>query len=299
MKPTFFIVGAPKCGTTAMAQYLAEHPNVFISPIKEPHYFAEDLPKYRVASTPAEYEALFSDASAQHLHAGEGSVFYLVSEVAIHNIMSFDPAARLIVMLRNPVEMVYSLHAQLLYSRDESVSDFEEAWRMVAQRRDGRRVPPHCRAPKLLEYDSVARYGAQLERLLASCPREQVLVLLYEDFRRDPAAAYRAVLDFLGLPRDARTDFPVVNAHKQHKFAWMGQFTQKTPSGLVDAALRVKAALRIRRLGLLDRLRRINESTKPRAPLSTALRKEIAECYKDDVAKLARLTGRDLAGWLR
>jgi hypothetical protein len=299
MKPTFFIVGAPKCGTTAMAQYLAEHPNVYISPIKEPHYFAEDLPKYRVASTLAEYEALFSDASAQHLHAGEGSVFYLVSEVAIRKIMIFDPSARLIVMLRNPVEMVHSLHAQLLYSRDESVSDFDAAWRMIAQRRDGRRVPAQCRAPKLLEYDSVGRYGAQLERLLASCPREQVLVLLYEDFCRDPAAAYRAVIDFLGLPKDARTDFPVINAHKQHKFAWMGQFTQKTPSRLVDTALRVKTALGIQRLGILDRLRRINQSNKPRAPLSVALRQEIVECYRDDVTKLASLTGRDLAGWLR
>ena len=99
-KPDFFIVGAPKCGTTALYEYLRPHPNVFMSTVKEPHFFAKDLGSYPHIKTDEEYAALFAGANEQHLRVGEASVYYLRSAVAIPNIREFNPDARLIAMFR-------------------------------------------------------------------------------------------------------------------------------------------------------------------------------------------------------
>ena len=107
--PNFFIVGAPKCGTTALCEYLKYHPNVFMSTPKEPHYFAEDFERYRHVKTEDKYLALFGDCNDRHLMIGEASVFYLRSTRAVSLIRDFNPDAKIIVMLRNPVDMVYSL----------------------------------------------------------------------------------------------------------------------------------------------------------------------------------------------
>jgi hypothetical protein len=121
VKPNFFIVGAPKCGTTALYEYLQPHPRIFLSRIKEPHYFARDLGSYPRIKTAQEYAGIFAESTSEHLALGEASVYYLRSAVAIPLIREFNPAARLIAMFRNPVDMVYSLHSQLLYVSEETV----------------------------------------------------------------------------------------------------------------------------------------------------------------------------------
>ena len=128
-KPNFFIVGAPKCGTTALYEYLRPHPHIFMSKVKEPHFFANDLGTYPFIKTLEEYTRLFTDSNEQHVRVGEASVYYLRSATAIANIHQFNPHAKIIAMFRNPVEMVHALHSQLLYVSEESESDFETAWR--------------------------------------------------------------------------------------------------------------------------------------------------------------------------
>ncbi len=123
--PNFFIVGAPKCGTTALYEYLRPHPSIFMPRHKEPHYFASDLGTYPFIKTLDDYRRLFDGAGPQHLRVGEASVYYLRSTTAIANIRAFNPDAKLIAMFRNPVEMVHSLHSQLLYVAEENESDFE------------------------------------------------------------------------------------------------------------------------------------------------------------------------------
>ena len=103
-RPNFFIVGAPKCGTTAMTTYLRDHPQIFMPLQKEPHYFAEDYPIFREVWTEKQYLHLFRSADSSHLAVGEASVWYLYSDHALPRIKAFAPDARIIVQVRNPVD---------------------------------------------------------------------------------------------------------------------------------------------------------------------------------------------------
>jgi hypothetical protein len=138
--PDFFIVGAPKCGTTAMYRWLAAHPEVFV-PVKEIHYFGSDLAHRRPPVSEERYRALFADAVAAHRAVGDVAVWYLMSESAVEEIHAFNPDARIIVMLRRPDDMLYSLHSQLLYSGEEDLLDFGAALDAESERAQGRSIP--------------------------------------------------------------------------------------------------------------------------------------------------------------
>ena len=122
--PDFFIVGAPKCGTTAMYEWLQAHPDVFV-PVKEIHYFGRDLAHRRPEVSAARYAELYEGVGERI--AGDVAVWYLLSESAAEEIHALNPDARIIIMLRRPAEMLHSLHSQLVYSGDEDIEDFEEA----------------------------------------------------------------------------------------------------------------------------------------------------------------------------
>jgi len=180
-KPNFFIVGAPKSGTTAMAAYLADHPQVFFSVPKEPHYFATDMPGQQQMNTLDRYEILFKTARDEHKRVGEASVWYLHSSEAMANIKAHSPDAKIVVMLRKPVEMVYSMHAQHLYSTTEHITDFSEAWDYAATRKATGTVNRETALQNHF-YDEIAAYGTQLERVYTHFPRSQVKVILFDDF---------------------------------------------------------------------------------------------------------------------
>ena len=294
-RPNFFIVGAPKCGTTALSHYLRRHPQIFFSLPKEPHYFATDLPRYRMATHESAYLEYFRDAGPQHTAVGEGSVYYLYSTEALSRIRAFDPEAKIIVMLRNPVDMVYSLHAQLLYSGNETERDFARAWGLQELRARGHHVPPKCHDVKILMYREVASLGAQCQRLLEVFPRRQVKFVHFEDFKARTAEVYGDVLAFLGVEPDGRRHFEPVNESKVHRFQRLGQFTQRPPAALVRLGGHCARMLGLRRLGLLRRLREVNSQPYARPPLDPALRQRLTEVFRDDTLRLARVLDWDVA----
>lgn len=296
MRPTFFIVGAPKSGTTALDSYLADHPSIHMARPKEPHYFATDLPRYRDVSTEPDYIRLF-DAGGDKEIGGDASVFYLYSKEAIRLIKRFDSGAKLILMLRNPVDIVHSFHSQLLFGGDEEIKSFPEAWDATPARKSGQRVPKHCRARELLYYDEIALLGSQLERVLAEFPREQVHVIFFEDFAVDSGLEYRKVLEFLRIPDDGRTDFPRVNANRRHKIAFM-PLINRTASWLRAPVGMMKRALAVEEIGLMDRLKAWDRVYEERQPLGTELKRSILSAYASDIDLLARITKRDLGHWL-
>lgn len=297
-QPNFFLVGAPKCGTTALCHYLNEHPNVFLATPKEPHYFATDLAGYREVKSKREYERLFAAAAPHHRRLGEASVFYLYSQEAPRRIHDYAPHSRIIVMLRNPVDLVTSLHAQLCYSRDEDEKDLAKAWRLVHRRRSGACIPPHCRDHQVLFYDEIARFGEQCQRWLRHFPREQIKFVRFDDFAESPGRIYRDVLAFLELPDDGRVEFPRINGRKKQRVATVADFTERTPRTLVRFAMDAKRILGIRRWGVLDTLRRWNTAATAPARLSTELKQDIVATYEDDLLLLAELIGIDVDAWL-
>ncbi|NEP15031.1 MAG: sulfotransferase domain-containing protein, partial [Symploca sp. SIO2C1] len=221
-KPNFFIAGAPKCGTTAMAEYLRRHPNIFMSLPKEPHYFAEDFPKIRSIQTLKQYMELFNQVTPEHLIVGEASTTYLYSSVALKNIYQFNQDAKILVMLRNPVDLVYSLHSHHLYNGFEAEKNFKIAWKMQDLRRNGLSIPKTCREPEKLQYKQVALLGAQIEKLLAIFPPQQVKIVLFDDFLVSPKAVYEEILSFMNIPSDGRLEFPKINESKTYKLEWLG-----------------------------------------------------------------------------
>ena len=298
-KPNFFIVGAPKCGTTALYEYLRPHPNIYMSPVKEPHFFAKDLGTYPRIKTPEDYEELFAGSTAQHLRVGEASVYYLRSTQAIPNIHRFNPEAKLIAMFRNPVEMLHSLHSQLLYVAEENVPDFEVAWRLQERRAQGVDLPPRSRGAFLLQYREFGRFGTQAERLLSLFPRSQVKLILYDDFTASPQRVYDETIEFLNLPHDGRTEFPRINENKRARLDWLRSFYRKPPPALRSAFRGLKRMVGDGVLSAVaGKVLELNTTKERRPPLSPEFRAELAATFREEVDQLGRLVGRDLSHWV-
>ncbi len=295
--PNFILVGAPKSGTTALATYLRAHPRIFMCVPKEPGYFASDLPAHRYVSSWDEYQALFLGAGREHVAVGEASILYMYSDSAITEIRRRLPSARLLVMLRNPVELAVSMHAQALRTRDETVTDFAAAWALCADRRAGHHVPPHCRDNKILLYDRLPLLGLQLQRLLDVFQKAQVGWWFFDDFAADPARVYCEVLSFLGVSFDGRDNFPRVNERTRARSQALAQFTQKTPKPLVRAAMYVKQRAGIERLGVLKTLRNANFAPVREQAVAPGLLDEMRTHFAPDICLLETLTGRNLANW--
>jgi hypothetical protein len=297
-KPNFFIVGAPKCGTTALYEYLRPHPNIFMPTLKEPHFFAKDLGTYPRVKTPEDYDALFASATDQHLRVGEASVYYLRSSVAIPAIRQFNPDALIIAMFRNPVDMVYSFHSQLVYVGEETVNDFETAWRIQERRKRGLDVPPAIRSPLLVEYEEIGKFGTQAQRLLSEFPRAQVKLILYDDFAESPQRVYDDVIRFLGIPHDGRREFPRINENKRARLDWLKQFYRKPPPVLRGAIRGLKQVMGGTGLSAVKRrMVGLNTAKERRPPMAPELRAELLATFRDEIALLGRLVDRDLSHW--
>lgn len=289
-RPNFFILGAPKAGTTTLASWLSEHPRVFLSPVKEPQFFNFDF-SHRTTRSFKEYEALFQAATATHLAVGEASTRYLYSRTAVPAICQYAENARFIVMIRDPVELAYSLHDQTVFDGDETELDFEKAWGLQQVRMYGDRIPRFCSDPQLLLYGPLCRLGEQLDRLLTLVPRERVLVVNLEHIREAPLKEYRRVLDFLGVEYDGRTSFPLANPAKERRFPMLWR--------AVQAGNRMLRTLRVPpvRIGVTRLLYRWDKRPRTRKPLDDAMRVELRRYFADDVARIERISGWDLDHW--
>jgi hypothetical protein len=294
MKPNLFMVGAPKCGTTAWVKYLSEHPEVYFSKIKEPHYLAPDLPGIRVKTTEDEYESLFSDAEPAKV-VGEASVMYLYSELAAAEIKKYAPDAKILVFLRDRVEFLTSLHQQYLYSFEENIADFESAWRLSGKR-PGSTIPATTREPKLLDYKRMANFGEQLQRYASAFPPRQIRIFRYSEWTENPAAVHAEILSFLGLEHDGRTSFQPVNAAKRHRFEWLGRFVQFPPGALVGVVRAAQRLANVDSFGIAESLLRLNRRKTPKPSANAALVSEIRDFYRDDEQLLDKLIAEARAG---
>lgn len=295
-RPDFFIVGAPKSGTTAMYEYLRGHPGLFLPQRKELRYFGSDLDiRDRTPLSEEEYLAHFDEALPDQL-VGTAYVWYLYSSAAADEIRTFAPDARIVVMLRNPAEMVHALHGENLSNGNEEIDDFGDALAAEPDRRDGRRIPPHAHLVQALWYTAVPRYVEQLRRYEAAFGRDRIHVIVFDDFSADPAAAYHALLEFLGVPSDLPPpDFRVINAAKRTRSERLRHFLARPP----DAPRRIIRALLpgpVRR-GLYERAKRLNVVERPRPPMSGELRDRLRREFRDEVARLSEYLGRDLGHW--
>jgi hypothetical protein len=208
--PDFFIVGHAKCGTTALYEMLRRHPQIFMPEDKEPQYFARGRPIVTPANaeafsrtgwrerTLAGYLSLFAPAGDDQL-VGEASTYYLCSAEAPRSIAEVRPDARIIALLREPASFLRSLHLQMVRYRLETERDLRRALALEPERREGRQIPREAFWPQALQYTARVRYTEQLRRWHGVFGADNVLVLIYDDFRRDNVATARRVLRFLDV----------------------------------------------------------------------------------------------------
>jgi Sulfotransferase domain len=290
-KPDFFIVGAPKCGTTALYSYLKSHPEVFMSLIKEPQFFAEEtISDPQAIRSFGDYRELFAGATTER-RVGEASTAYVSSRCAPGRIKSFQPDTQIIIMLRHPVDMMYSLHGTLYSGGVEAIAGFAEALRQdEREKADGPRLSGrHVEPP----YRLMAAYASQVERYFQVFGRDRVCVLLYDDFKAQPSRVFRSVLRFLDLSTDFEPRFCVVNPSPQARSKAVQKLLRKPPSSvhsLVHAILPVS----IRRF-IGESLMKLNDRALP--PIDPALRLRLIADFEPEVRRLSRLLGRDLSAW--
>jgi len=283
-KPNLFIVGAPKCGTTAWVEYLGSHPDIFFPERKEPSFFCPDLLPDQRVQTLEDYLALFADAGTASV-AGEASPTYLRSEEAPGRIAKFDPQAKILIFLREQEEFLPSLHNQLVYNGEEPVADFETAWRLSGQRRRDE-VPASCNDLRLLDYKAAGRFSEQVERYFGHFPPEQILVFQFRDWVSRPRDAYLAILKFLGLSDDGRTDFPPVNEARRRRTNLFVKLVNAPPPGALRLAATLKRLTGASSLGVARKLREIGSRPGYSSGISQQLRDEIHSLYADDNRRL-------------
>jgi len=295
-RPNFFIVGAPKSGTSSMHAYLLEHPAVFMPPRPlEPNFFDPDLDHRWGVHDLDGYLAMFDAAEPHHRAIGEKSVWYLLSDVAARDIHAFDPDARIIAMLRNPVDLMYSLHGQQLEEANETISDFEQALSVEEERRGGARIPAAAHFPRGLLYREAVAFTDQLRRFYDVFPSDQIHVVAFDDFKQDTARVYHETLAFLELEP---IDLPSYDRHRinrrvrSHRF---NRFLRKIPRSLAEP---IKASpiggplLRAKR-----NLQQANTEVGKRSPLDPDVRQRLLAGFEEEIVELERFLGRDLSSW--
>lgn len=277
--PDFIIVGAPKCGTTALYSYLTTHPDIAMSSRKEPYFWCPDVPIRSPVVDASSYAALWQDAADGALR-GEATPAYLRSTVAAPTILHANPSTKFIVLLRSPADMAVSFHAQMLVARQEEVVDFRSAWHLQPLRARGKRLPAACFFAENLQYSRVCALGDQLERLMAVVPRAQLHVATLDELGVEPRTTYLSVLEFLGLDDDGRTDFPIINGRRQ---------------SLTRPPLRFNPRAIVKRVFAATSDNPRSTSTPP--PLDQEFVRSLNAHFLPQVRKLELLLDRDFAAW--
>lgn len=300
MKANLFIVGAPKSGTSAMTQYLAAHPDIYMAR-KEMHFFGQDL-RFGHQFYRRDLKAYLDEFQAWNGQrwAAEASVWYLFSARAAKEIKEFNPDARIIIMLRKPSEMLHSLYHQFSYDGNEHLPSFEEALRAQDDRSAGRRLNPQTYLAQGLVYCDTVRYAEQVCRYFDAFGRENVKVILFDDFAEDVPTTYRETLEFLGLEPSLRpAEFKVINPAKKVRSHVLRAILNSPRIRSVALAARPCipqwAFSGLQRLEA--RLRQSNTRNMVRSPLSLVLRAQLDGEFAPEVERLGQLLGRDLTHW--
>lgn len=296
--PIFVLAGAPKCATTALSRSLAHHPEVDFSSPKEPFWFGTDLDPLRKQlgiHSIADYASTFApNFTSSSRWIGEGSTLYLSSPDALDQIHGFRADARVICAMRNPIDIAHAFHMQMIFAGFEAVDDFEEAWQLQDSRLTD--PPVSCPVPRLLQYREIASVGRQLERVFGLFPRDQVHVVLYDDFVSHPGRVLAQLASFLEIDEDLLQPPGVANAAMVLRSPRLGRALRSRQGRQLALAARHHLPLRLGE-SLAARKDQLLRRSEPRPRLSLELRRRLAGEFKDEVDLLEALLGRDLRSW--
>jgi hypothetical protein len=313
-----FIVGAPRSSTTTMARWLKAHPQILFPFVKEPHFFSQfdlrglDDAELRRRVEHDYLDHYFAKPEGEQSVGTDASVSYLYVPEQLEPALKLWPDSRFVVGVRDPLTLLPSLHKRLIFTGDENIRGFDDAWAAVPDRAAGRRIPWSTIEPRLLRYDEAARYGTYVEQLFAAVGKERCLVMVFDDLLADPEGQHRRLMEFAGLRSMAVPELEPQRAGKGVRWLLLQQMLKRPPRVLLpylasllhhgrfdkEAGKKAKkdsGASRSLRRALLD----WNTVPDEKATVSLSVQREIKAHYQDEIDKLGALIGRDLGHWLQ
>lgn len=303
--PDFFVVGAPRCGTTSLCRYLARNPQIGFSRPKETHYFS------RLDNDPSEFELqrdyldrYFAHCAADCRVTGEGSVSYLYLPEAIERIQRLNPTARFIVHVRNPFAMLQSYHQRLMYLLQEDEPDFGKAWALQSARMRGEHIPKQCLDSRLLMYSEIAKFGAQVQHLFEVAGRDRTHIIVFDDLVADTLSVYQRTLEFLDVDYDGQIRFERKYQSRMYRYRWLQKLLYlpiRHGGKIVDTLQRRKRKFHkdnSMRRGLINRVTRWNTIVERPAPFTPEMVAIVRKTLQSDIQLLSKLIDRDLNSWL-
>lgn len=323
-KPNFFVVGSPKCGTSSMYYYLLQHPQIFMphisdiesfikdplaqsfsniqaaNSLKEPHFFGTDLhfsSGHRAATALSDYLALFQNATNEKM-VGEASVWYLCSTRAAEEIKEFDPKAKIIIMVRNPVDVMFRLYGQECVNGTETIADFESALAAEPGRmKNPGFLPSEPDLREALYYRYSVSFTEQIQRYFEQFGREQTHVIIFDDLKADSAKVYREVFEFLGVDDQFVPSHIRANPMSQVRNVNLQRFLTHPPKQL-QAVVRALTPRGLRQK-LVSKIVRKNVDYGARPKLDPVIRSRLQQELANEVRCLGELLDRDLSHWTR
>ncbi len=300
MKPNLFIVGQMKSGTTALHDFLGQHPQVFMSRVKEPQFFCSDFHlesdqhhgkrlffDFREESA---YLQLFAKAKVEKA-VGESSTNYLYSSVAAEKIHNFNPDAKIIILLREPAEFLYSLHSHYVKFTEENEPDFSTALALETERKQGKYTSPRITSPSFLYYSQRVQYYQQVKRFYDRFDSEQIKVIVFEEYKSENDRIYREILEFIEVDPSFTPEYDSINVNKEVKY--------KAINNLVNIPV-VKNISRILFSQEFNEFVRDNFVEKllwhqaPKATMPEKIKYQLMQEYQSEVTKISELLDLDL-----
>ncbi len=254
---------------------------IFVSPTqRNPGLYCTEFPHKQKVKSETEYAKLFENQTSSGI-SGEGTVVYIYSPTALGAIKMQNPACKLIVMLRNPIDLVCSLHSNQFRSLEEDRPNLSEAWALQNERLQGNHLPRTCREPFFLQYQEVASQGKYLYRLYEHFEQAKVLPVLLEDFTSNPQAEYGRILQFLDVPYVHYPDFAQkINVNMEFKPGWKGILGQSLLRLIrTKHAGSSKKKLGIGNLRIEATLRQLSLTRSEREPVSHDLRRKLIDAF--------------------
>lgn len=303
-KPDFFVVGHPRSGSGQMNGYLERHPDLWMAK-KELHYFGSDLGYHDPPRTLDNFHSFFQDAPASAQRVGEASTWYLFSETAAQEIHDYNPDAGIIALLRNPISLLHSLHSHFVFRGDEDIPDFGTALEAEQGRAAGTVTEPEYHIPADgLRYSRMVRYAPQIKRYFDVFGRENVHVVINDDFRKDPREVFRGACRYLGVREDF-PDFEEVFAPNQRARNSNRTVYSRAVQDFLIHPQRQQVLEGVRKSPVpgwrftLRAMRRVNIKYVDRAPMDEGLKSQLKQRYLPHVEELSELLDRDLTHWCR
>ncbi len=294
-KLSFFIIGAPKCGTTTLYKWLSQHPNIFLPNNKEPCFFCDYKDNFKgprassffssIPTSSYEYDALFNNAGEGDI-IGEASVPYLSDKNAPHRIKKYNPKAKIIVILRNPAQRAYSEYMHTIRDGYENVS-FKESLELEEERKESNWIPNFFHITRGLYSENISTY-------INLFGKENVKIFLFEDIVTDPDKLISDVFEFIDIAPSPINTKTIYNATGLTRVRWL----QKLLSGKKkwkDLIKKIIGKTTSQKIKFFVDSANLSKSKK----LSKTVEIELIEKYfREDIIKLQELIGRDLSSWL-